>query len=291
MVARTPPAAAKPKAATRKPAHKQAARKPRLPQRVRQALADFQRRALELFAGDILQIILYGSYARGEATPDSDVDVMVVVNWTDPKGESVYYHPRSNDTRVKILDELALDLSLQFGFTISAYPMTEKVFNTDNPLAGEAKRERQVLWQREGWKMADEEEEHPAKPRDPKTWLAMAEDKLGRAQKAFRAELYGETASIAYYAMFYAARAALLSKGLYLVKHRAAAEKFGELFVKTGLVEKSFSDRLKKAKEERERSDYEPFDPLSRDEAEKVLSNAEAFVAKIKELLKAKDQS
>ena len=53
---------------------------PRLPRKVKTALADFQRRLLNLFPDDILAIILYGSYARGQAAPDSDVDVLVVVN-------------------------------------------------------------------------------------------------------------------------------------------------------------------------------------------------------------------
>lgn len=50
-----------------------------LPHEIIAALADFQRQLLDLFPGEIEQIILYGSYATGQATPDSDVDVMVVV--------------------------------------------------------------------------------------------------------------------------------------------------------------------------------------------------------------------
>ncbi len=70
---------------------------PRPPRKVKSALADFQRRALELFPDDILAIILYGSYARGEATPDSDVDVMVVGKWTDPRQADLHYSPGLGD--------------------------------------------------------------------------------------------------------------------------------------------------------------------------------------------------
>ena len=51
------------KKAARTAAH---ARKPRLPKNVQAALAGFQRRVLELFPNDVRQIILFGSYARGD---------------------------------------------------------------------------------------------------------------------------------------------------------------------------------------------------------------------------------
>lgn len=36
-----------------------------------------------LFGGSLRQIILYGSYARGDYREDSDVDVMILVDLTD----------------------------------------------------------------------------------------------------------------------------------------------------------------------------------------------------------------
>ncbi len=47
----------------------------RLPPRAREALG--------AFSGQVRRINLYGSYARGEADPDSDVDVMGVVGWKE----------------------------------------------------------------------------------------------------------------------------------------------------------------------------------------------------------------
>jgi len=43
----------------------------RLPRKVKAELADLQRRLLERFPNDISHLILYGSWARGEATADS----------------------------------------------------------------------------------------------------------------------------------------------------------------------------------------------------------------------------
>ena len=281
----------------RKPTRQVAAPKKRaqtglghLPKQVRSALADFQRRVLELFPNDVLQIALFGSYARGDARPDSDVDVMVVVNWKDPKGGDEFYSPGRSDPRYARLMDLALDTSIEYSVNLSVHPITERDFNSDNPLAGEAKHAGRVLWRRKGWKMADEEEKHPANLHDPKTWMAMAEDKLDGARKNLLIERYNETVSIAYYAMFYAARAALLTKSVYLIKHTAAQAKFSELFVATGVVEPKFAAYLGKGQEDRERGDYEPYNPFSRTEAEEFLNKAEAFVAKVKELIESQKQ-
>lgn len=43
---------------------------------------------LDRLPDDICLIILYGSEARGEARPDSDVDLMVVLRHSDPESRS-----------------------------------------------------------------------------------------------------------------------------------------------------------------------------------------------------------
>ncbi|MDO8753653.1 MAG: nucleotidyltransferase domain-containing protein, partial [Anaerolineales bacterium] len=48
----------------------------RLPRLVKTTLANFQNRAVGLFPDAISRIVLYGSYARGQATSESDVDVL-----------------------------------------------------------------------------------------------------------------------------------------------------------------------------------------------------------------------
>ena len=134
--------------------------------------------------------------------------------------------------------------------------------------------------------MAEElEEEDSADPKAPQTWLTLASDKLENARRIFAIELYDETISNAYYAMYYAAKAALLSKGLDLRKHSSAALKFQELFVVTGHVDAEYARYLSRARVARERSDYDPLAHASRDDAQKNLEIADTFIAKIKELL------
>ena len=44
------------------------------------ALQEFVTHAEKIYAGHVKQIILYGSYARGDYREDSDVDIMVLVD-------------------------------------------------------------------------------------------------------------------------------------------------------------------------------------------------------------------
>ena len=118
----------------------------RLPRRVKTALADFQRQLLELFPGEIRQIILYGSYARGEATPDSDVDVMVVVGWSDPTRPDGYYLGGASDSRWRQIIDAAMETMIVHGPFISALVVGERLFNSNWSVARVAKEEGNILW-------------------------------------------------------------------------------------------------------------------------------------------------
>jgi predicted nucleotidyltransferase len=54
------------------------------------ALAAFAERVRAMYGSRVRQIALFGSHARGEATPESDVDVVVVVDdLTGAEGRAV----------------------------------------------------------------------------------------------------------------------------------------------------------------------------------------------------------
>jgi len=121
--------------------------------------------------------------------------------------------------------------------------------------------------------------------KDPKTWLELAEMKLDHARQIFDIGLFDDAISRAYYAMFYAAKAALLSKGLDLRKHSASIAKFREMFVTTGKVDAEYLHYLGQAQSARERSDYAPFATTSSEGAKEILEAAETFIAKVGEIL------
>jgi len=114
----------------------------RLPRPVQCTLNEFQRRALALFPDEISQIILYGSYARGEAAPDSDVDVMVVGRWPTSKR----YLGGPGDARWRKLVNAAMDSMVTGGPFLSVLVVGEDLFNSGFPVAEEARQEGRFLW-------------------------------------------------------------------------------------------------------------------------------------------------
>jgi predicted nucleotidyltransferase len=45
----------------------------------------YRTRAEDLFAGEVLEVRVFGSRARGDARPDSDLDLFVLTRGEDPK--------------------------------------------------------------------------------------------------------------------------------------------------------------------------------------------------------------
>lgn len=92
-------------------------------------LREVKERLREILGDDLVEVILFGSYARGEAREDSDVDVLVVVKrWPDPEEEWE-------------IGELMTDLVLKYGvvFSIITYPQKPEMFH--DPLIIAARKE------------------------------------------------------------------------------------------------------------------------------------------------------
>jgi uncharacterized protein (UPF0332 family) len=129
----------------------------------------------------------------------------------------------------------------------------------------------------------------PANPNEPQVWIGLAESKLEHARLIFRLGLYDDAISAAYYAMYYAAKAALLTEGLDLRKHSSAVLKLRELFVLTGKLDAEYLRLLSRVQTARERSDYNPLNPASKEDAAEVLKMASSFIARIKEIIARKN--
>jgi predicted nucleotidyltransferase len=100
-------------------------------------------RAFEAFAqaaqdarGEYIHdIILYGSVARNEATEQSDVDVLVVLNRDEP--------PEELSKRPNKLSDLAFDVGLEYNVNISVHICSKKRFESyqDRPFLQNVLRE------------------------------------------------------------------------------------------------------------------------------------------------------
>lgn len=59
-----------------------------MPQRTQDLIKQYVLAIKDIYGSHIKQIILYGSYARGDFHEDSDVDIMVLVDLSDTQIES-----------------------------------------------------------------------------------------------------------------------------------------------------------------------------------------------------------
>ena len=118
--------------------------KTRLPRTAKTTLANFQNRVLELFPDAINRIILYGSYARGQATPDSDLDVLVVLH--KEKQPKKTYIGGPGDIRWQKLVDAGVDSMVNKGPFVSVLVVGEDVFQSKFSISQAAREEGLILW-------------------------------------------------------------------------------------------------------------------------------------------------
>jgi uncharacterized protein (UPF0332 family) len=89
----------------------------------------------------------------------------------------------------------------------------------------------------------------------------------------------------AYYAVFYAALALLVTVDVEPGKHAGVLAKFDQLFVRQGIFTKEMSKILHHAFDMRQAGDYQKSRVITEEQAVDVLNSAEEFVKKIEEKL------
>lgn len=113
-----------------------------------EALNKYRQALLNQFPDQLQRLILFGSQARGEATAESDIDVLVVVDWEEEILSSGRYAVPFNDPRWRIIVETAYDISLDYGVVLSPLVMSKKRFEQSSPLNNQAKRDGIDIWKR-----------------------------------------------------------------------------------------------------------------------------------------------
>lgn len=86
-----------------------------------------------------------------------------------------------------------------------------------------------------------------------------------------------------YYAVFQAARAALLTKDERPKTHAGTIQRFGYHFVRTEQVSEETSDILTTAQSMRGQADYEAFSHLTEEDAANLADDARRFIETIEE--------
>lgn len=99
--------------------------------KIDEVIKEFRAEIEKLYGKSLKNIILYGSWARNEATEDSDIDMVVVLEGDIMPGKEI-------DRMIGIITEI----NLKHGVLISVYPVSEKDYLTlKSPLLLNVRRE------------------------------------------------------------------------------------------------------------------------------------------------------
>ena len=98
---------------------------------LRSILGELQSRFQELYGDRLVQMVLYGSQARGDQEPGSDIDVLVVLRGAVSPAEEI-----------RLTSDIIADTSLQHNVVISCVFVGDKDFAERNgPLLRNIRRE------------------------------------------------------------------------------------------------------------------------------------------------------
>lgn len=116
--------------------------------------------------------------------------------------------------------------------------------------------------------------------------MRAALERLEAARTTLAGGLGAPAASDAYYAMLYAARAALSEEDRNARTHRGTWSLFRQLFVRDGTFDASLVEDVERARELREAADYDAAS-ISPAEAAATVEQAERFVDAVRALLES----
>jgi len=99
--------------------------------KIRQVVEEFKQEIKRLYGPRLKEVILYGSWARGEGTAGSDIDLLIVLEGQVVPGQEI-------DRMIDIIT----DINLKHGELISVYPVSEENYSLVNsPLLINVRRE------------------------------------------------------------------------------------------------------------------------------------------------------
>ena len=98
---------------------------------LKQLLVELKQGLKKIYGRQLVALLLYGSYARGEQEPESDLDILIILDDYD-----LY------SREIKRTSELISALSLKYSISISRKILRQKTWLTgDSPLLRNARRE------------------------------------------------------------------------------------------------------------------------------------------------------
>jgi len=105
------------------------------------------------------------------------------------------------------------------------------------------------------------------------------------AELNFNNKFYGDSINRSYYAVYHAASALLIKKGIFSKTHKETIRKFGLEYVVNDSFNKEIGKFFNHVKKDREKADYDYSYEVTKNKAKKDLDNAKKFVEECKGFL------
>ncbi len=234
---------------------------------LRLLLHDAQAALLDLYGPWLDQLILFGSRARGDHRPDSDVDVLVVL---DDQWDGL--DPAKRRALRERHAEISFDLLLKHEMLLSFIVVDRhRLIANQDPLFWNVHEEGIPIF---SFRAMIESLMEQAKAYLEDAALLMEERQ--RVRPAMH---------LSYYAMFYAAKAATITQGIQAKSHSGLIQQFGLRLVSQGPIEPIYGRYLSQAFDARQAATYDLETTLSLEDAQIQLDHATQFVARIERYL------
>ncbi|MBI4785691.1 MAG: HEPN domain-containing protein [Chloroflexi bacterium] len=258
----------------------------RLTAKEKRALDELVVRLRDKYAEQIAQVILFGSRARGDATWESDFDLLIVTKNGGKKLEQA-------------LDRFIDPIGFEHNLVFAPHVISEKELErkqTKEPfyrsIVSEgvdlfAKTPRRVSRGKplvyrpptKGFKM-DENAKIQIKIR-----LERARADVSAAHSMLDQGFFPRGVSTAYFAIFNFTTAVLLTLDLVRTKHSGVEGAFSEYFIRDKRIEEEYKDIFNRSRKERELADYK-LKEYTEAEARQILADCERFVARMEQYLR-----
>jgi uncharacterized protein (UPF0332 family) len=122
-----------------------------------------------------------------------------------------------------------------------------------------------------------------------KLYMERAQQMLEVAARNLDDGFYDSSVNRSYYAVFYAANALLITKGLAMKRHSGVISAFRQYFVKPGLLETFYSELYGRLLNHREISDYELLVTIEAEQAAHDFRDAKRLVERAAAWLREED--
>ena len=249
----------------------------------RESVANFLERLAERCGDQVARVIFFGSRARGDHDAESDIDLLVVTRNGKAVVEQTVLSLMSDEPYLSVL-------------VLSAQDYREHQ-RLQDPLYVNLRRDGIELWDPEAWLEEERTVKLDFREGEPRTmdeatketiriYLDLAHEALEDARYLRAGNRFRGANSKAYYAAHYALVAALYALNVVRSKHSGVESALSQFLVKPGYIEEEFKDIFIELRRLREDSDYEPRFVPNAAQTDRLVANAERFVARMEQFLR-----